>query len=216
MFYTITKRIMDILLSIILIIVFAPVMILTAIIIGVTSPGPVLVEKTNSHMKRIGKNGKIFRLYKFRSMAVNSDYLLTQDPRFKKLYSEYKRSSFKLHEDPRVTKFGKFIRKYSIDETPQLFNVLKGEMSLVGPRPYHVDEIEEQQKRYPGTHKYVVETQTVKPGITGQWQVTGRSNINFDKRIEMDALYARKKSLWTDIAIILKTPIAMISGAGAV
>jgi len=216
MFYTITKRIMDILLSIILIIVFAPVMIITAIIIGVTSPGPVLVEKTNSHMKRIGKNGKIFRLYKFRSMAVNSDYLLTQDPRFKKLYSEYKRSSFKLHEDPRVTKFGKFIRKYSIDETPQLFNVLKGEMSLVGPRPYHVDEIEEQQKRYPGTHKYVVETQTVKPGITGQWQVTGRSNINFDKRIEMDALYARKKSLWTDIAIILKTPIAMISGAGAV
>ena len=216
MFYTITKRIMDILLSIILIIVFAPVMILTAIIIGVTSPGPVLVEKTNSHMKRIGKNGKIFRLYKFRSMAVNSDYLLTQDPRFKKLYSEYKRSSFKLHEDPRVTKFGKFIRKYSIDETPQLLNVLKGEMSLVGPRPYHVDEIEEQQKRYPGTHKYVVETQTVKPGITGQWQVTGRSNINFDKRIEMDALYARKKSLWTDIAIILKTPIAMISGAGAV
>ena len=216
MFYTVTKRIMDIILSTILIIVFFPVMILTAIIISITSPGPVLVEKTNSHMKRIGKNGKIFRLYKFRSMAVNSDYLLTQDPRFKKLYSEYKRSSFKLHEDPRVTKFGKFIRKYSIDETPQLLNVLKGEMSLVGPRPYHVDEIEEQQKRYPGTHKYVVETQTVKPGITGQWQVTGRSNINFDKRIEMDALYARKKSLWTDIAIILKTPIAMISGAGAV
>ena len=216
MFYTVTKRIMDIILSTILIIVFFPVMILTAIIISITSPGPVLVEKTNSHMKRIGKNGKIFRLYKFRSMAVNADYLLTKDPRFKKLYNEYKKSSFKLHEDPRVTKFGKFMRKYSIDETPQFFNVLKGEMSLVGPRPYHADEIEEQQIRYPGTHKFVVETQTVKPGITGQWQVTGRSNINFDKRIEMDALYARKKSLWTDIAIILKTPIAMISGAGAV
>jgi len=216
MFYTVTKRIMDIILSTILIIVFFPVMILTAIIISITSPGPVLVEKTNSHMKRIGKNGKIFRLYKFRSMAVNADYLLTKDPRFKKLYNEYKKSSFKLHEDPRVTKFGKFMRKYSIDETPQFFNVLKGEMSLVGPRPYHADEIEEQQIRYPGTHKFVVETQTVKPGITGQWQVTGRSNINFDKRIEMDALYARKKSLWTDIVIILKTPIAMISGVGAV
>lgn len=216
MLYDIIKRIMDIVLSIFLIIIFSPIMFLTAIIIKITSPGPALVEKTNSHMKRIGKDGKIFRLYKFRSMAVNADYLLTRDPRFKKLYSEYKKSSFKLHEDPRVTKFGKFIRKYSIDETPQLFNVLRGEMSLVGPRPYHADEIEEQQKRYPGTHKFVVETQTVKPGITGQWQVTGRSNINFDKRIEMDALYARRKSLWMDILIIIKTPVAMISGVGAV
>lgn len=216
MFYDITKRLMDIILSIILIILFSPLMIFTAIVIKITSSGPILVEKANSHMKRIGKNGKIFRLYKFRSMAVNSDYLLTQDPRFKKLYNEYKRSSFKLHEDPRVTKFGKFIRKYSIDEMPQFFNVLKGEMSLVGPRPYHADEIEEQQRRYPGTHKFVIETQTVKPGITGHWQVMGRSNINFDKRIEMDALYARKKSLWLDISIILKTPIAMFSGVGAV
>jgi lipopolysaccharide/colanic/teichoic acid biosynthesis glycosyltransferase len=214
--YNFTKRLMDFALSIILIILFSPVMFLTAIIIKVTSPGPALVEKTNSHMKRIGKDGKMFRLYKFRSMAVNSDYLLTQDPRFKKLYNEYKKSSFKLHEDPRVTKFGKFIRKYSIDEMPQFINVLKGEMSIVGPRPYHADEIEEQQKRYPGTHKHVVETQTVKPGITGHWQVMGRSNINFDKRIEMDAMYARKKSLWDDILIIIKTPIAMISGVGAV
>jgi exopolysaccharide production protein ExoY len=207
---------MDIIFSIFLIILFFPIMLLTAIIIKITSPGPVLVEKTNSHMKRIGKNGKIFRLYKFRSMPVNSDYLLTQDPRFKKLYSEYKRSSFKLHDDPRVTKFGRFIRKYSIDETPQFFNVLKGDMSLVGPRPYHADEIDEQQRRYPGTEKFVRETQTVKPGITGYWQVMGRSNINFDKRIEMDANYAEKKSLWMDIYIIFKTPIAMISGVGAV
>jgi lipopolysaccharide/colanic/teichoic acid biosynthesis glycosyltransferase len=216
MIYDFIKRIMDIILSIFLIVLFSPIMIVTAIIIKVTSHGPALVEKTNSHMRRIGKNGRIFRLYKFRSMAVNADYLLTRDPRFKKLYNEYKKSSFKLHEDPRVTKFGKFIRKYSIDEMPQLFNVLKGEMSIVGPRPYHADEIEEQQMRYPGTHKFVIETQTVKPGITGHWQVTGRSNINFDKRIEMDAQYAKKKSLWTDIIIILRTPIAMISGVGAV
>ena len=207
---------MDIILSIILIILFSPIMVIAAIIIKITSLGPALVEKTNSHMRRIGKNGKMFRLYKFRSMPVNADYLLTRDPRFKKLYNEYKKSSFKLHEDPRVTKFGKFIRKYSIDEMPQLFNVLKGEMSLVGPRPYHADEIDEQQRRYPGTHKFVIETQTVKPGITGHWQVMGRSNIDFDKRIKMDALYARKKSLWTDTIIILKTPIAMISGVGAV
>ncbi len=207
---------MDIILSVILIFLFSPVMVVSAIIIKLTSKGPVLVEKDNIHMKRIGKNGKIFRLYKFRSMPVNADYLLTKDPRFKKLYTEYKESSFKLHEDPRVTKFGKFIRKYSVDEMPQFFNVLKGQMSIVGPRPYHVDEIEEQQKRYPGTEKFVKITQTVKPGITGFWQVTGRSNINFDKRIEMDAGYARKKNLWDDIIIIIKTPLAMISGKGAV
>ena len=183
MLYDVVKRAIDIVLSVILIIIFSPVMLLTSIVIKITSAGPVLVEKTNSHMKRIGKGGKIFRLYKFRSMPVNADYLLTKDPRFKKLYNEYKRSSFKLHEDPRVTKFGKFIRKYSIDETPQFFNVLKGDMSMVGPRPYHADELTEQQKRYPGTEIYVKQTQTVKPGITGYWQVTGRSNINFDKKI---------------------------------
>ena len=216
MLYQIAKRLMDIILSIILLIVFSPIMIVTGIIIKITSPGPVLVEKTNKHMQRIGKDGKVFRLYKFRSMPINADYLLTKDPRFKKLYNEYKRSSFKLHDDPRVTKFGKLIRKYSIDETPQFLNVLKGDMSVVGPRPYHADELAEQQKRYPGTEKYVKITQTVKPGVTGFWQVTGRSNVNFDKRIRMDADYATKKSLFMDIKIILKTPFAMISGVGAV
>jgi exopolysaccharide production protein ExoY len=216
MLYDLTKRLIDIIMSFMLLILFSPIMLATAIVIKLTSRGPILVEKSNIHMKRIGKDGKVFRLYKFRSMAVNSDYLLTRDPRFKKLYREYKKSSFKLHEDPRVTKFGKFIRKYSIDEMPQLVNVLKGEMSIVGPRPYHADELEEQQKRYPGTEKYVAQTQTVKPGITGYWQVTGRSNINFDKRIKMDAQYAKKKSLLMDFKIISKTPIAMLSGVGAV
>jgi lipopolysaccharide/colanic/teichoic acid biosynthesis glycosyltransferase len=216
MLYDIVKRTVDIVASIFLIVLFTPLMLLAALIIKLTSSGPVLVEETNTHMKRIGRNGKVFRLYKFRSMSVKADFLLTKDPRFKKLYSEYKKSSFKLHSDPRVTKFGKFIRKYSIDEMPQLFNVLKGEMSIVGPRPYHADELVEQQKRYPGTEKYVMETQTVKPGITGYWQVSGRSNINFDKRIRMDAEYARKKSLWMDVMVIAKTPIAMISGVGAV
>ncbi|HCC08594.1 TPA: multidrug MFS transporter [Candidatus Woesebacteria bacterium] len=216
MLYEIVKRGMDIVLSIFLLVLFSPLMLVTALVIKLTSSGPILVEKSNIHMKRIGRGGRIFRLYKFRSMAVNADYLLTKDPRFKKLYSEYKKSSFKLHEDPRVTRFGKFIRKYSIDEMPQFLNVLKGEMSIVGPRPYHADELAEQQKRYPGTEPYVKETQTVKPGITGFWQVTGRSNINFDKRIKMDADYARKKSLLMDLAIILRTPIAMISGVGAV
>ncbi len=216
MFYNFIKRTIDVFASLILIVLFAPIMVITAVIIKLTSPGPVLVEKNNSHMQRIGKDGKVFRLYKFRSMPVNADNLLTKDPRFKKLYSEYKKSSFKLHEDPRVTKVGKFIRKFSIDEMPQFLNVLQGDMSLVGPRPYHADELKEQQERYPGTSEFVKETQTVKPGITGFWQVSGRSSINFDKRIEMDANYARKKSLLTDIYIILKTPFVMISGKNAV
>lgn len=216
MFYYFAKRTIDLAASIFLIILFSPIMLATAVIIKITAPGPVLVEPGNSHMKRIGKNGKIFRLYKFRSMLVNSDALLVEDPKYRKLYTEWKRSNFKLHHDPRVTKFGRFIRKYSIDEMPQLFNVLKGEMSLVGPRPYHAQELTEQQKVYPNTLRFIKETQTVKPGITGFWQVTGRSSVNFDKRIEMDANYARRKSLVTDLIIILKTPFAMVSGKNAV
>ena len=216
MFFEIIKRTIDITASIILLIIFSPIMIVTAIVIKLTSTGPVFVEKENSHMKRLGKNAKVFRLFKFRSMPVNSDQSLKNDPKYKKLYKEYKESSFKLHKDPRVTPIGKFIRKYSIDETPQFLNVLIGDMSLVGPRPYHSDALAEQQIKYPGTAKYVKEMHKVKPGITGYWQVEGRSDVDFDKRIEMDAFYARKKSIMFDILIILKTPWAMISGRGAV
>lgn len=216
MFFEITKRTIDILASIFLILLFSPVMIVTALVIKLTSKGPVLVEPENTHMKRLGKNAKVFRLFKFRSMSVNADSTLENDPKFKKLYKEYKASGFKLHKDPRVTKFGKLIRKYSIDETPQFFNVLKGDMSLVGPRPYHADELAKQQIKYPDTTKYVKEMHKVKPGITGYWQVEGRSDVNFDKRIEMDAFYARKKSILFDVLILLKTPWAMISGRGAV
>lgn len=216
MYFEILKRTIDILGSILAIIIFSPIMIVTAIAIKLTSSGPVLVEPENTHLRRLGKNGKTFRLYKFRSMFVNADQVLKSDPKYKHLYKEYKESSFKLHRDPRVTPVGKFIRKYSIDETPQFFNVLRGEMSLVGPRPYHHDELVEQQQKYPGTEKFVKEMHKVKPGITGYWQVEGRSDVNFDKRIEMDAYYARKKSILFDILILLKTPWAMISGRGAV
>ena len=216
MFFEIIKRLIDITASIVLLIIFSPIMIVVAIIIKLTSHGPIIVEEENSHMKRLGKDAKVFRLFKFRSMPVNSDQSLKNDPKFKKLYKEYKDSSFKLHKDPRVTKIGKFIRKYSIDETPQFLNVLLGDMSLVGPRPYHSDELVEQQKKYPGTEKFVNEMHKVKPGVTGYWQVEGRSDVDFDKRIEMDAYYARKKSLFFDLLIIAKTPWAMISGKGAV
>ena len=145
-----------------------------------------------------------------------ADILERTDPRFKSVYLEKRSSgSYKPKNDPRITPIGKFIRKHSIDEMPQFFNVLRGEMSIVGPRAYLPDELEEQQKKYPGMEKFVDQMLKVKPGITGYWQVTGRSDVNFDKRIQMDAYYAKKKSLLFDILIILKTPWAMVSGQGA-
>ena len=210
--YEIVKRIIDLSGAIVLIIIFSPIMVIAAIAIKLTSPGPVFADIP----KRVGRDGKPFFPYKFRSMVLNAHEMLRSDPKLKKLYEEYKKSSYKLHNDPRVTKVGKVIRKHSIDEMPQLFNVLKGEMSIVGPRPYYPDELEKQQKIYPKTKGLVREAISVRPGITGYWQVSGRSEVNFDKRIEMDAYYARKKSIIFDILILMKTPWAMISGKGAV
>jgi len=209
--YETTKRILDIFMAIILLIVFAPVFILVPILIKLDSPGPVFADIP----KRVGKDKKFFRMYKFRTMIANAHQLLRTDPKFRKLYEEYKKHSYKLKEDPRITRVGKFLRRFSLDELPQVFNVLRGEMSIVGPRAYYPDELEEQQKVYPQTKKYVKELLKIKPGITGYWQVHGRSEINFDKRVKMDAWYARQRSILQDIIIILKTPWAMISGKGA-
>lgn len=217
MIFEIFKRSVDVLGSMILLILFSPIMLLTTIAIKISSFGPVFVEKTNLHMRRMGKGGKIFRLFKFRSMIVGGDVLEKTHPKYKVAYIEkHKLGNYKPKNDPRVTPVGKFIRKHSIDEMPQLLNVLKGDMSIVGPRPYLEEELEEQTSKYPGTQKYVKQMQKVRPGITGYWQVSGRSSVNFDKRIEMDAYYAKKKSILFDILIILKTPWAMISGRGAV
>lgn len=212
MLYHFAKRVIDIVGSLVAIVVFLPIAIITAIAIEVESPGPLLADTP----QRVGKAGQLFKLLKFRSMIPNAHKLLHTDPKFKKLLQEYKKSSYKLHHDPRVTKVGKFIRKHSIDEIPQLINVLRGEMSLVGPRPYYPFELEEQQRKYPHTKELVREVLKAKPGITGQWQVSGRSAINFDKRIQMDVEYARKESLWYDILVLIKSPWAMVSGKGAV
>ena len=206
------KRTIDIAGSIVLLVIFSPVYLLTAVVIKCTSDGPILADTP----QRVGKNGSLFKMYKFRSMIVNAHHLLRNDPRYKNLYKQYKNDSYKLKKDPRVTQFGKFIRKHSIDEIPQLVNVLKGEMSLVGPRAYYPDELANQQKKYPSTKQLVKEVLSIKPGITGAWQVSGRSEVNFDKRIAIDAAYARKKSILYDIVILLKTPVAMVGGRGAV
>jgi lipopolysaccharide/colanic/teichoic acid biosynthesis glycosyltransferase len=211
MYYEAVKRLLDIILASILIILFSPVIISVAIAIKIDSRGPILADTP----ERVGKNGKLFKMYKFRSMVENAHEMLRENPKFAKLYKDYKKGSYKLKDDPRVTRVGHFIRKHSLDEVPQFFNILRGEMSLVGPRAYYPDELREQQKRYPHTQDAVKIVLSVKPGVTGQWQVSGRSEINFDKRIKMDEEYVKRRSILYDTQIITKTPSAMISGKGA-
>jgi len=211
MFYDFSKRILDIVFTFILIILFLPIWIVVPILIKFDSVGPVFADTP----KRVGKEGKLFRMYKFRSMIQNAHRVLKTDPKFKKLYEKYKKNSYKLKYDPRITRVGRFLRRFSLDEAPQVINVLKGEMTLVGPRAYYPDELEKQQRAYPQTRKYVKILLSAKPGITGYWQVSGRSEINFDKRVKMDASYVKRRSILYDLWVILKTPWAMISGKGA-
>ena len=210
-FYEKTKRLMDILFALTLIIIFSPVILVVSIAIKLDSEGPVLADTP----ERVGKSGKPFKMFKFRSMIQNAHEILRENPRFSELYNEYKKGSYKLKDDPRITRVGHFLRKHSLDEVPQFFNILKGDMSLVGPRAYYPDELREQQKKYPKTRSDVKVVLSIKPGLTGYWQVSGGSEINFDKRIAMDATYVRKRSIIYDLWIILKTPWAMISGKGA-
>ena len=212
MLYFSVKRIIDIIIAAIGTIVFFPICILVALAIKFETPnGAIFVESSN----RVGKNGKKFRLLKFRSMIPNARYLQFHDPRFKEYLKEFKKNSFKLENDPLRTKVGKFICKYSLDEVPQFINALKGDMSIVGPRPYYPDELDEQAKKFPRTKTLIDQALSVKPGITGEWQVSGRSQINFDKRIELDARYAQNMNFWNDVKIIFKTPFVMLSGKGS-
>lgn len=200
----ITKRALDIVLALFLAVVFLPVWFLVPIIIYLDSPGPVIYKH-----RRVGKGGKEFWLYKFRTMVVDADDILHKKNR--KLLKQFKKGDWKLQNDPRITKFGRLLRSLTIDEFPQLYNVLKGEMSMVGPRAYVNKELQEQQRKYPKTKKLIRKILKVKPGITGPWQTSGRNEIPFDKRAQMDAQYAQKAGLLMDLKIILKTPRAMLS-----
>lgn len=210
--YILIKRLMDVFLALFLGFIFSPIFLLVMIAIKLDSEGPIFADVP----PRVGKDGKLFYIYKFRSMIPNAYTLLKTDPKFKKAHEEQQKSgNYKIKHDPRVTRIGKTIRKYSIDEIPQLINVFKGEMSLVGPRPYYPEELVKQQKAYPQTKEIVRQALKVKPGITGLWQVSGRSEVSFDKRIALDAYYANKRSIWLDLLILLKSPWAMLSGKGA-
>lgn len=205
------KRAIDLAGATTLLVLLSPIMILTALAIKLDSPGPVFADTP----PRVGKHGKLIKVYKFRSMIPNAQKLLMTDPRLKRLFRQYKKNNFKLKDDPRITRVGSFIRRHSIDEFPQLLNVLIGNLSLVGPRPYYQFELEEQIKRYPDAKPFIKKVQTVLPGATGYWQVSGRSEVDFDKRIRMDAEYVDKKSIIYDLWILIKTPFVVITGKGA-
>lgn len=209
MIYDFLKRLLDTMGAFLGLFILSPLLLVVALAIKLDSSGPVMADTP----MRAGKDGRLFRIFKFRSMVQNAHEILENNP---KLLEEYKKHGYKIFNDPRVTRVGKIIRKYSIDELPQFLNILKGEMSLVGPRAYYPYELEEQQKNYPESRKYVKVILSGKPGLTGIWQVTGRSEINFDKRVKMDAMYVKKRSIFYDLWLILKTIPAVISGRGAV
>lgn len=202
--YAEQKRVLDLGFAFFLLILFLPIWILIPILIAIDSPGPIIFTH-----KRVGKNGKPIYLYKFRSMVADADDLLHN--RDAKLLEEFKKGDWKLKNDPRITKLGKILRALTIDEFPQLFNVIRGEMSMVGPRAYVARELEEQQQKYPETKALISEILSVKPGITGPWQTSGRNEVPFNVRARMDAEYARQRSIARDILILVKTPQAMLS-----
>ena len=198
--YKVSKRILDIVLSVVgLIIAFLP-MVVIALLIKLESPGPAIYIH-----HRIGKNGKPLPLLKFRSMRMDADKMIDNfSPEQKAEWLE----NFKLDNDPRITRIGRFLRKSSIDELPQLVNVLKGELSIVGPRPV----VEEELEKYGDQRAKFL---SVTPGLTGYWQAYARSNCTYEKRVEMELYYVDNANFWWDIKIIFATVGAVLRGKGA-
>jgi undecaprenyl-phosphate galactose phosphotransferase len=198
------KSLFDKMLTLLIFIFFLPLLGLIAMAIKLDSKGPVFFVQL-----RIGKNKKMFNLYKFRSMHHNSDKKLYEylenHPEAKEEWERYKKIK---NHDPRVTRVGKWIRKYSLDELPQLINILRDEMSLVGPRPYLYEELK-------GKDTFISRIAKVKPGITGLWQISGRSELLFEQRIDLDEYYIRNWSLWLDIIILIKSVKVLFSSKGA-
>lgn len=197
--YSFLKRAIDIIGSLIGLILASPILVIVGILIKLESKGPIVFSQT-----RVGLNGKEFKMYKLRSMVLNAEELK------KKLEAQNEMSGpmFKIKDDPRITKVGKFIRKTSIDELAQLVNVLKGDMSLVGPRPSLPREVEQFED-------WMLERLEVKPGLTCYWQVMGRNNIEFEEWMQLDIKYVRERSLWLDIKLIFKTLFVLFGDQNA-
>jgi len=201
-----TKRILDIVVACILSVIFLPIWLIVPLLIFLSSPGPIIYKH-----RRVGLRGKSFNMYKFRSMVIGADDILHNGD--KKLLKKFKKMDWKLEakDDPRITPLGRVLRALTIDEFPQFYNVIRGDMSMVGPRAYLERELTEQVKKYPQTQPLMGVVLSTKPGITGLWQVSGRNEVTFDKRVSLDAQYVNTRSLWNDLKILWKTPQAMIS-----
>ena len=197
--YEISKRAIDIIGAGSGLLLLSPVIAIVACAVKFTSKGPVFFSQ-----KRVGKNGELFDMYKFRSMVVNAEELK------EKLAHQNEMSGpmFKMKDDPRVTKVGKFIRKTSLDELPQLWNVLKGDMSLVGPRPSLPKEVAQFEK-------WMYKRLCVKPGLTCFWQVSGRNNIDFEDWMKLDIKYVDERNIWIDIKLIFKTVLVLFGDKNA-
>jgi exopolysaccharide biosynthesis polyprenyl glycosylphosphotransferase len=193
------KRLLDMFGSLFLLVLALPVMAVIALAIRLNSRGPVFYTS-----KRVGRMGRIFDFYKFRSMYVDAD------ERLKDVLANNEKDGpiFKMQNDPRITRVGRFLRKTSLDELPQLFNVFRGDMSLVGPRPPLPHEVEKYDE-------YAMERLAVRPGMTCYWQIMGRSNLSFEEWMKLDHKYLEEMSVTTDIKILLKTPLAVLKGDGA-
>ncbi len=193
------KRLFDVLIGILGLVICLPVFLVIAFIIKMDSEGPVFYAS-----KRYGRQGKIFKMYKFRSMVENAEGLIEQ----LKHKNEVDGPIFKMRKDPRVTQVGSFLRKYSLDELPQIMNVIKGDMSLVGPRPLPIEQVEKEDFRQ-------LKRLEVRPGITGLWQIRGRSDISFARLLKWDIWYINNWSLWLDITILFQTIPVALKGKGA-
>jgi undecaprenyl-phosphate galactose phosphotransferase len=197
------KNLIDGIISMIVFVVMLPVMTVIAMLVKLTSSGPVLYKA-----KRLGKKGRPIEVYKFRSMYADADERLERLLRENTELAREFKSNFKLRNDPRVTPLGKFLRRTSLDELPQLLNVFKGEMSLVGPRPI----VDQEVKYYAGNYEVF---SSVKPGITGLWQTSGRSDSSYDERVGFDVYYVLNWSPWMDIWILIRTAFCVITMKGA-
>ena len=196
----VVKRVLDFILSFVMLLCLLPLLLIASLLIKVTSPGPILFIQD-----RVGLNKRIFRLFKFRTMVPDAEKKITELEKF----NEVSGPVFKMKNDPRITWIGKYLRRSSIDELPQLLNVLKGDMSLVGPRPLPIRDCEGfdkdwQRRRF-----------SVRPGITCLWQIKGRSSISFEKWMELDMDYIDKWSLMLDLKILIMTIPAVLKGSGA-
>jgi lipopolysaccharide/colanic/teichoic acid biosynthesis glycosyltransferase len=196
---TVLKTLLEYSLSIAGLLVLAPAMVLMAVLIKLDSPGPIFYRR-----RVMGLNGRKFHALKFRTMRVDGDAILANNPELLDTLA----TTHKIKDDPRITRIGFYLRRYSLDELPQLVNVLLGDMSLVGPRIISPPELEQYGQ-------WALNLLTVRPGLTGLWQVSGRSDVSYDERVRLDMFYIRNYSIWLDIQLIMQTIPVVLSGRGA-